>query len=195
MPTTASRSRQIEADQRFRWTRERYEHAVDRGVFTTDDKIELLDGEVVAQMSQNELHAVVTGLVSDVLRGVFGTDAHARDEKPIALSEASEPEPDVAMVRGGRREYLDGHPQPEAVLLLVEVSDTSLIQDRFRKAALYADAGIPEYWIVNLVDRVLEVHRDPAGDAYRTKTTLGPDDSVAPLARPETLISVADLLP
>ena len=89
MPTAAPKTRQIEADQRFRWTRERYEQAVEKGVFTTDDKIELLDGEVVAQMSQNELHAVVTGLVSDVLRDVFGAHAHARDEKTIALSSMS----------------------------------------------------------------------------------------------------------
>jgi len=195
MPAAAPRVRQLEADQRFRWTRERYEQAVETGVFTTDDEIELLDGEVVAHMSQNELHAVTTGLVSDLLRDVFGPEAHPRDEKPIALSDTSEPEPDIAIVRGGRRDYLDGHPQPEAVLLLVEVSGTSLIQDRFRKATLYAEAEIVEYWIVNLTDRVLEIHRDPAGDAYRTKTTLGPDDTVSPLARPEASISVADLLP
>lgn len=195
MPATAPRSRQLEADQRFRWTRERYDQAVEAGVFTTDDKIELLDGEVVAKMPQNNPHQIATGLVSDALRDGFGSEYHTRDEKAINLSTTSKPEPDVAVVRGSRRDYLKRAPQPTDAALLVEVADTSLIRDRFHKASLYAEAGIAEYWIVNLVDRVLEVHRDPAGDAYRTKMTLGPNETISPLARPETAISVADLLP
>ena len=195
MSAIAPRVRQLEADQRFRWTRERYEQAVETGVFTTDDKIELLDGEVVAKMPQNTPHRTATLLTAAALREAFGDNAFIQDEKPIALSEASEPEPDVAVVRGSIRDYAGEHPGPDALPLLVEVADTSLIRDRFHKASLYAEAGIEEYWIVNLTDRVLEVHRDPAGDAYRTKTTLGPVDSVSPLARPEVSISVADLLP
>lgn len=179
----------------FRWTRERYDQAVEAGIFTTDDKVELLDGEVIAKMPQNGPHQVTTGLVSDVLRAAFGTAYHTRDEKAVNLSDLSKPEPDVAVVRGNRRDYLQAAPAVGDIALLVEVSDSTLIQDRVRKAALYAEAGIAEYWIVNLQDRVLEIHRDPAGGAYRTKTTHEPGDAVAPLGAPDANVAVADLLP
>lgn len=179
----------------FRWTRERYEKAVDAGVLTTDDRVELLDGLILNQMSQNEAHAVVTSVVAAVLRSGAGPETHVREEKPIALSGSSEPEPDVAVVRGGVREFLRQHPEPSALILLVEVAETSLARDRTVKAALYAEAGVPEYWIVNLVDRTVEAHRDPAAGVYRTKTTHGADGSIAPLHAPEASIPVADLLP
>lgn len=179
----------------FRWTREQYDRAIEAGVFGPADKIELLEGELVYKMSQNEPHAVATGLASDVLREAFGAAAHVRDEKPIALSDLSEPEPDLVVVPGERRDYLASHPEPSAVLLLVEVADSSLLQDRSRKVRIYAEANITEYWIVNLVDRVLEVHRDPAGGAYQTKTTHKPGESVAPVARPDASVAVASLLP
>ena len=179
----------------FLWTRERYDRMVEAGVLTPDDKVELIEGQIVPQMSQNEPHAVVTGLVGDALRVVFASGAHIRDEKPIALSDLSEPEPDLAVVPGARRDYLDDHPKPDVILLLVEVADTSLMGDRLRKAPLYAEAMIVEYWIVNIQDCVLEVHRDPAGGTYRTKTTLAAGDTVSPVHAPDARIPVADLLP
>ena len=173
---------------------------VEAGVLRPDDKVELLDGQIVPKMSQNEPHAVATGLVSDALRSAFGSGAHPRDEKPLALSDLSEPEPDVVVVRGARRDYLGGHPAPADVLLLVEVADTSLMQDRLRKLPLYAEAGVVECWIVNLQDSVLEVHRDPAGGAYRTgayrtKTTHERGGAVSPVHAPDASVAVADLLP
>jgi Uma2 family endonuclease len=194
MPAVASR-RKPPAVQPFRWTRQRYDQAIEAGVFTTADNVELLDGEVVDKMSQNELHAVATTLTSDTLRLAFASGFHIRTQLPLALSLSSEPEPDALVVRGDARSYLAEHPTPGAVALFVEVADSSLSDDRIRKAALYAEAEILEYWIVNLVDRVLEVHRDPAGGVYRTKTTSGEGETVAPLARPEATIAVADLLP
>ncbi|HLT45785.1 MAG TPA: Uma2 family endonuclease [Rubricoccaceae bacterium] len=195
MPAVAPAPLRPETGQRFRWTRERYDRAVDAGVLTTADRVELLDGEIVQKMSQNEPHAVSTTLASDLLRSVFGDGFHVRTQLPIALSEVSEPEPDVAVVRGNVRDYLDDHPDPSSIVLLVEVADSSLMDDRVHKAILYADAGITEYWIVNLMDRLLEVHREPVGAAYRTKTTFGPEGTVAPLHAPDARISVADLLP
>ena len=185
----------VETDQPFRWTRERYDQAVEAGVLTPDDKVELLDGEVVAKMPQNNPHQVATGLVSAALRAAFGPGVHTRDEKAVALSDLSKPEPEVAVVRGQRRDYLDHAPTPDAILLLVEVADSSILRDRIRKAALYAEAGVPEYWIVNLVDRTLEIHRDPVGGVYRTKTTLTPEETVVPTGAPEASIAVIDLLP
>ncbi len=181
--------------QPFRWTRERYDEAVNAGVFTPEDQIELLSGEIVEKMPQNNPHRNATLLTGQVLRISFGSAAFIQEEKPVALSDLSEPDPDIAVVRGAVRDYLDDHPGPDALFLLVEIADTSLLRDRVYKARLYAEAGIAEYWIVNLQDRVLEVHRDPSGDAYRTKTTLASGESVTPVHAPEASVAIADLLP
>ena len=179
----------------FQWTRERYDLAVESGVFTPDDKIELLEGELVPIMSQNSLHRVATALVVEALRKIFGRRGFVQSQAPIALSGWSEPEPDAVVVKGGPRDYMEDHPGPAAMLLIVEVSDSTLRKDRSRKAFLYAEAGIVEYWIVNLQDSILEVHRDPSGDAYRTKMTLGSGETVSPIQAPDATIAVADLLP
>jgi len=112
---------------------------------------------------------------------------------PLALGPYSEPEPDVAVVEGTIDDYVEAH--PSTAVLVVEVADASLQFDRTRKAALYARAGIPDYWIVNLLDGVLEVHRQPEGDAYRERLVLPSQERVRPLARPEVEIAVAELLP
>ena len=195
MPAVAPTPPRPDADQRFRWTRARYDQAVETGVFTSEDKIELLDGEIVPKMTQNNPHRTSTLLTGAALRTAFGREAFVQEEKPVALSDQSEPEPDIAVIRGAIRDYLDDHPGPDTILLIVEVAGSSLLRDRIRKARLYAEAGIAEYWIVNLVDHVLEVHREPVGAAYRTKTTYGPEDAVAPLHAPDAQLSVADLLP
>lgn len=123
-----------------------------------------------------------------------------RPQGPIALDRRSEPEPDVSVVRGTPRDYRDAH--PTSPVLVVEVALASLRLDRTRKCRAFARAGVPEYWIVNLVDRVLEVHREPGrlDDArrrwgYRSIQTLGPDADLSPLAAPAARVAVADLLP
>ena len=181
--------------QPFRWTRERYDRLVDVGVLTSEDRVELLQGEIVEKMTQNSAHRVATLLAGRALREAFSQGAFVQEEKPIALADDSEPEPDLAVVRGDIRDYLDDHPASGDLLLLVEVSDTSLLKDRLRKARLYAEAAVPEYWIVNLVDRALEVHRDPAAGVYRTKTTFAPSDTVRPHHAAAASILAADLLP
>jgi Uma2 family endonuclease len=117
---------------------------------------------------------------------------------PLALTDDSEPEPDVAVVTGNPREYRDAH--PTTALLIVEVADATLPYDRERKANLYARAGIADYWIVNLLDRCLEVYRRPtqAGTAnarYADRAVLPAETSIAPLATPDKSIAIADLLP
>jgi Uma2 family endonuclease len=117
---------------------------------------------------------------------------------PLALSDDSEPEPDLAVVAGDARVYMKEH--PTTALLVVEVADSSLAFDRQRKGRIYAAAAIPEYWIVNLAERVLEVYRMPAvagsgGFEYTQRTTLDDRSRVSPLARPDTSIAVANLLP
>ena len=132
-------------------------------------------------------------LVADCLRRVFGSGFHVRMQHPLAADDYSEPEPDVAVVTGTIRDYRDSH--PTLAVLIVEVSDESLHHDRTVKQRLYAQCGIPEYWILALPDARLEVHRDPAEDGYRSVTKYAAGDSVAPLARPNAQIVVDDLLP
>ena len=140
-------------------------------------------------------HTTACLLVANYLVDVFRENHVVRSQFPLALDDRSEPEPDLAVVRGRLRDYSDHHPSASDTVLLVEVSDSSLDYDRTDKLAAYARGGIPEYWILNLVDRVLEVYRKPAGDSYGEKRTLGADDPVAPLGCEDQAVSVADLLP
>lgn len=182
------------------WTRVEYERLVEKGVFVPGDRIELIDGLLLVAEPQSSSHVTGVRLTALALARAFGEGWEVRTEAPIALDDRSEPEPDVAVVRGGPRDYAEAHPADP--VLVVEVALTSLAFDREDKASLYARAGRPEYWILNLVDRALEVRRDPAPSAaaaygwdYGTSQTLGADDIVSPLAAPAARILVADLLP
>ncbi len=182
-----------------RWRRVEYERLVDIGLFI-GERLELLEGVLVVREPQGSPHAAIAGTVGGVLATAFGPGWHARLHSPLALGDFSEPEPDVAIVAGESRDYIAAHPSTAA--LVVEVADSSLRLDRRFKAAIYARAGLREYWIVNLVDRVLEVHRQPqppAGAAedwsYQTIEVLLPPAHVTPLAAPHNPIAVADLLP
>ena len=184
----------------WRMTRARYDRLVDVGIFGPEDRVELLDGLLIAREPQGRRHAAVVVLVRAALETAFGPAFHVREEKPIALDEQSEPEPDVVVVPGQPRDYLDAHPSRPA--LLVEVADTSLAIDRLRKGGLYARAGIADYWVVNLIDEVLEVYREPVqassghGDwKYASIRLLRRNAVVTPLAAPQARIRVATLLP
>ncbi len=177
----------------YRLSRVEYDRAVDAGVFEADAKLELIDGDLHAMTPEGSRHAAVIELVADCLRRVFDSGFHVRIQHPVAADDYSEPEPDVAVVTGAIRDYMEAH--PTSAVLVVEVSNESLHHDRTVKQRLYAGCGIPEYWILALPDARLEVYRDPAEDGYRSVTKHGGGDSVAPLARPDAQIVVDDLLP
>lgn len=178
-----------------RWTRDEVRSLVSLGVLGTDDRLELLEGELVEKMTQYAPHMVAIQLVTEWANRLSPTTCNVRVQGPIALNDLSEPEPDVAVVPGNPRDYLGDHPRPEQVLFLVEVSDTTLRDDRKRKVPLYARAGISEVWILDLNGRRLIVHTEPEGDEYRLVRTLLPDESVAPSFHPESAVLVRDLLP
>ncbi len=198
--TGATRAALSEVPRR-RWTRAEFERALRLGLFRPDERLELIGGEVVQKMSPQESpHATSVQLAEEALRLAFQQGHAVRVQLPLALGEHDEPEPDVAVVVGAIRDYEEEHPR--SAVLIVEVADSSLRTDRGAKAGLYAGAGIGDYWIVNLVDRVLEVHRDPApmadqpfGHGYRSVTRHDESASVAPLPAPAAPIRVADLLP
>jgi Uma2 family endonuclease len=183
-----------------RWSRVEYERLVECGFFQPGDRIELIGGQLIVAEPQNSPHATAVGLAEDALRAAFGSGWVVRGQSPIALDDESEPEPDVAVVPGTRRDYREGHPQRP--VLTVEVADSSLIADRQIKGSLYARAGVADYWIVNLVDHLVEVCRDPVPDsaaaygwAYRSVELRGRGAVISPLALPVAVVAVADILP
>src|SRR5262249_10736519 len=143
--------------------------------------IELLEGWMVEKMPKNPPHSVATGLLADALAELLPAGWYVICQEPITTND-SEPEPDLAIVRGKRRDYVDNHPAPDDIGLVVEVADTTLTRDRGVKKRLYARAGIGIYWIINIVDRCVEVYVDPTGPAkkpeYRDKQVFGTRDSV-----------------
>ena len=181
-----------------RWRRVEYERLVDLGLFV-GERLELLDGVLVVREPQGSPHAAIVAQIGQVLAEAFGAGWHPRLHSPLALGEDSEPEPDLAVVAGRPLDYVVAHPTTAA--LVVEVADSSLRLDRRFKAAVYARASLPEYWIVNLADRALEVHREPHRVAdtaddwiYRSVDVLRPPASVTPRAAPGARIAVVDLL-
>jgi Uma2 family endonuclease len=183
-----------------RITRLEYERLIELEFFGPEERVELIDGIMILREPQYSPHAVATQLVMRALERAFGSGWNVRPQLPIALDDMSEPEPDAAVVPGDPRDYRDAH--PARPVLIVEVALSRLTFDRRRKASLYARAGIADSWVVSLVDRVLEVHREPIADPrarygfrYRSAARLEPPATVAPLAAPSAAVSVADLLP
>jgi Uma2 family endonuclease len=177
------------------WTREEYDRLVALGAFPPDAHVQLIEGEIVEMTPQGAAHAAAIRMIEEALRSAFPVGYDVRVQLPLALLPDSEPEPDVAVVSGSFRDYLTHH--PEAAVLVVEVADESLAHDRARKATVYARGRVPEYWILNLADRQLEVSRDPdpGNGSYRTAHIIRDGDEAAPLAAPAARIPVNALLP
>lgn len=162
----------------YRFSVEDYERLVSCGGLDEDAPIELLDGVIVKKMTRNPPHAACCGLCMRALADILPEGFLVRKEDPVRLPPLSMPEPDVAVVRGEERDFVARHPGPADVVLIVEVADSSLDRDRGPKRDLYAQAGIPSFWIVNLVDRRVEVYSDPRDGAYATTSVVGDGDSV-----------------
>src|SRR5262249_39054238 len=143
-----------------RFTRREYEQLLDHGFLHEDDPIELVDGLLLVKEPQSSPHRTAVLLAAQALERAFGDGWFVQIQSPIILGERSEPEPDIAVVQGSPRDYVVSHPTRPA--LVVEVAQSGLGIARGRKAAAYARGGIADYWIVNLGDRVLEIHREPA---------------------------------
>jgi Uma2 family endonuclease len=164
---------------------------VDAGILGPEDKVELIEGEILLVGPENALHASVIDRALLQLMRAFGQGYYVRPCHPVAIDESSEPEPDLAVVPGNPDDYRREH--PVTALLLVEVSRTSRAFDRGRKLRLYARNGIPEYWVLDLVDDCLYVHRDPSSDGYRTVLREERGATVTPLSA-KTALGVSDLL-
>jgi Uma2 family endonuclease len=162
-------------------------------------RVQLIGGEIIQMSPIGHPHSVAVSKVEDALKAVFGKGYWVRVQQPLHLPDDSEPEPDVAVAKGDRDAFT-GH--PTSAVLVVEVSDTTLGLDRKRKAGLYARAGVADYWVVNLIDRQVEVHRSPKKDksqpfgyAYADVRVAKPGETLSPLAAAKAKITVKDVLP
>jgi Uma2 family endonuclease len=167
---------------RRRLTADEVLRMVEAGVLGEDEPVQLLRGELIVMSPQSDAHSVLTVEIREQLGKCYGSGAHVRDHSPIRTDEHSLPEPDVAVVRGAPRDYYRRTPGGADTIVVVEIAYSSQAIDR-AKAALYAAAGVPVYWLIDLPRRRVTVHEGPDGEEYRTIRTLDEDDV---LAVPET---------
>lgn len=179
-----------------RWKRQQCRSMVEQGILT--GRYELIEGEILSKMGQKRAHALVIIRLTAWLVALFGAD-FVQFQLPIALlgpdNETSEPEPDAAVFSRPATDFLEETPDAGNVLLVIEVSDTTLGFDRNTKATLYARAGIPEYWVIDIAGRQVFVHRQPASIGYTEIIAYHAGEQVAPLARPDAPVGVSDILP
>jgi Uma2 family endonuclease len=190
---SATLQQPLRVPQVHHWTRSEYERMTEVGLFAPDARLELLDGAIIDMSPQGPLHVTATQLVAEALRQRLPTGYLVRVQAPIALDHRSEPEPDICVVPGAPRDYAKSH--PTRALLVIEVSDSTLEYDRTAKAAAYARNGIPEYWILNVRDRVLEVLTRPGPGGYASKTMVPAQGHISSEALPILALAVAELLP
>jgi Uma2 family endonuclease len=183
-----------------RFSRAEYERLIELGIFQPGEPIELIGGELMVAEPQGAAHYTAIRKTAKALEAAFGPGWEVRTQGPVGLDDDSEPEPDVAVVPGSPDDYGRAHPSRPA--LTVEVAESSLVIDRRHKGSLYARAGLPDYWVLNLIDRVLEVYREPVADStapfgwrYARGEVLDVSARVAPLAAPTSAISISQLLP
>lgn len=175
-----------------KWTIDEYHSMIEVGLLD-NRRVELLKGEIVEMSPEGEAHAYFSSEAEDYLRRLLGDRATIRSGKPITLPDNSEPEPDIAVIQKLGREYLAHHPYPENVFWLIEYSNSSLEKDLRVKTKIYAEAGIKEYWVVNLKRRQLIVFREPQDVEYALRSTLS-TGTIYPLAFPDFAVEVSAII-
>ena len=180
----------------FRMTLEQYEAMVKSGAFSERDRFHLINGFLVEKMTQHDPHATADELCGRALDKAIPTGWHVRSAKPVRLPPNSKPEPDRSVVRGAIRDYSNRSPGPDDIALILEVSVSSLVEDR-QQAAIYAASGIPYSWIVNVVDRKVEVYSDPTPNGYKLRSDYAAGEHVPVVIDGVRVadIAVDDLMP
>jgi Uma2 family endonuclease len=180
--------------QRRRFTVEEYYRMAEVGILGPTDRVELIEGEIVQMSPISHLHCACVVALGEALKHAFGDRGLLSPQNPLRLPRDTVPQPDVVFLRPPLSQYWARLPQPEDVLLLVEVADTSYRYDREVKVPLYARAGIPELWIVDL-NHVVEVFRTPSPTGYGSIVRIERNGTIAPVAIPDVFVAVADILP
>jgi Uma2 family endonuclease len=161
------------------------------GILRENDRVELLEGQIVDMSPIGPRHAIVVDALMHSLAAAIGEKAYVRGQNPITLDDGSEPQPDIAVVRRPWNGYPNTHPGPQDIFLLVEVADSSLETDSGAKCAMYAKAGIPEFWIVDLTTELVHVHRRPSGLGYESIKKVKPPETLHIAGIPDVSISIS----
>jgi Uma2 family endonuclease len=190
---------ETEIPRKHRWTHDEYLQAHELGWFE-NRRTELIEGEIIYMPAMNVNHFQGVVKADRILQRIFSEGFFVSTQCPLNVSEISDPEPDITVIEGRPEDFKDALPKTAA--LVIEIADSSLAYDRTEKASLYAMANVPDYWIVNLKDRRLEVRRRPVKDStaifgysYSTLQILAENETVSPLAKPDAEIEISDLLP
>lgn len=176
---------------RRRWTVSDYHRMGEVGILTEDDRIELIEGGVIDMPPIGSQHADRVDQIAELLILRSSGKYRIRVQNPVRIGDYSEPEPDIAVVRRGS--YADEHPVPADVRLLIEVADTTLTYDREVKIPLYARAGIPEVWLLDLQKRWVTVYREPSADGYRQMRRPLSSETLSPQQAPELVVRIDEL--
>lgn len=177
------------------FNRDEYYKLAEQGILGPEERTELIYGRIIKRMSpMSRPHSLSIIKTADALQDAFGHQSAVEQQMPLHVERGLEPEPDVMVLRGLSTDYTDA-PFSTDVLLLVEVSLSTLRYDRNTKATIYAENTIADYWLVNVNSRTLEVRRQPENGTYLSLTVYNEQDVVAPLAAPNAFVRVADLLP
>ncbi len=177
-----------------------YHRLGELGFFAPDDRVELIRGEIILKATKSTFHSVCNSLLLEELYPLLLKRAIVRGQEPIILTDDSEPEPDVVIARNRSDNYLSSHPEPADILLVIEVSDSTLKYDRRTKLSLYAESGISDYWIFNLVDIQLEMHSEPyqkqrGGFDYRVKRVVLRNEVVVIPGFPDLSLDLSAVFP
>jgi Uma2 family endonuclease len=179
---------------RRRFTVQQYHQMSEAGILTEGDQVELIAGEIIEMAPTGSRHAACVDRLNRLLNCRLGEQAIVRVQNPLYLSENSEPQPDVALVQLRADFYETGHPQPQDILLLIEIADTTLEFDRSVKTSLYASAGIAEFWLVDLKSQALEIYREPSLVGYQSVQKFQRNQSMSAQAFPEISFDATEIL-
>jgi Uma2 family endonuclease len=179
---------------RHRFSVEDFYRMAEAGIFTEDDRVELIEGEVVEMPPIGPLHAGTVNILAGLLSRAVAERAVVAVQNPVRLEPDSEPLPDLAVLKYRPDGYSRSHPGPDDVLLVIEVADTTVAYDRGVKLPLYGRSGIREAWLVDLAAGKVEVYREPSPDGYRLIRISAPGESLSPLALPDISIDLGDVL-
>ncbi|MBX9255185.1 Uma2 family endonuclease [Desmonostoc muscorum CCALA 125] len=177
------------------WTVEEYHRMAEAGIFGADERVELLEGKIIWMIAKGTAHRSAVTRSNYLLKNRLENRAWVSIHDPVRLNERSEPEPDIAVVKIDPLDYADHHPTPTEIYLIIEVADSSLKLDCETKAKAYSQAGIRDYWVLDVVSRQLRVFREPTQDGYQSEVILVEDATISPLEFPDLSIVVLEMLP
>lgn len=177
------------------WTVEDYHRMAAAGILHPEERVELIEGQIVRMAAKGTPHSAAITRIARVLANDWGEQVLLRTQEPVRLNDYSELEPDVAVVQVNPLDYADHHPTPEEIYLLIEVADTSLSRDCETKARIYAQAGITDYWVLDITNRQLLIFREPSQNGYQSELVLAEDTSISPLSFPTLNVAIQEILP